>query len=82
MGYEEYPDRSFYLGCFSKGRREGKGKFQWSNGEVYDGEWKDNKKSGSGIWKGPNNLSYVGEWQHDSIEGFGVLIETGFRYEG
>ena len=64
------------------GKREGRGKFQWSNGEVYDGEWKSNLKSGSGIWKGANGQSYVGEWRQDSMEGFGVLIDQESRYEG
>ena len=60
LGYEHYPDDSFYLGNFVEDKREGRGKFQWKNGEVYDGEWKDNQKAGSGIWKGSKGLSYVG----------------------
>lgn len=27
LGFEEYPDHSYYLGNFAKNRREGKGKF-------------------------------------------------------
>lgn len=67
MGYEYYPDKSSYLGNFAGGKRNGKGRFEWSNGEIYDGEWKNNKKEGSGIWKSQGDVSYVGEWSADTI---------------
>jgi len=28
-----------YIGNYSKGRKEGKGKMTWSDGNSYDGDW-------------------------------------------
>jgi hypothetical protein len=32
LGYECYPDQSYYMGNFVSGKRSGKGRFVWSNG--------------------------------------------------
>lgn len=32
------------------GRKEGRGKYYYVNGAVYDGEWKSDLKDGSGIF--------------------------------
>ena len=32
---------SIYKGNFFEGKFDGKGKFIWSNGEEYEGEWSD-----------------------------------------
>lgn len=54
-----------------------------SNGDIYDGEWKQGVKSGNGMWKGINNESYIGEWKDSKCEGYGVHVwANGDRYEG
>lgn len=47
-----------YTGNYSNNLREGKGRFQWNNGEVYEGEWKVGRKHGYGIWRSFNGDSY------------------------
>ena len=32
-------------------KRDGKGVYKWSNGDVYDGDWKDNRPNGQGTLK-------------------------------
>jgi hypothetical protein len=38
----------------------GLGKYRWTNGQFYDGEWKDNMKNGTGMWKSEKGDIYVG----------------------
>jgi len=42
------------------GKRHGKGKFTWYNGEIFEGQWRDGKKNGFGVWKSPKGDSYEG----------------------
>lgn len=37
-------------GRWEDDKRNGKGTYQYVNGDVYDGDWKDNKKHGKGIY--------------------------------
>ncbi len=43
-----------------EGKAHGKGLYQWSNGEIYDGEWVHGAKQGYVVWKGTNGESYIG----------------------
>lgn len=36
---EIYSNGNRYEGDFKKGKADGKGIYNWANGEVYDGEW-------------------------------------------
>ena len=47
--------------------RHGRGIFEWSNGEIYDGEWVNGRKTGSGMWTSPDSESYIGEWKDDKV---------------
>ena len=38
------------MGNFENGQKNGKGRFEWPNGEIYEGQWKNGKKHGSGLW--------------------------------
>ena len=40
----------------------GMGKYNWPNGEVYEGEWSNGTKHGNGMWIGIKKDKYVGEW--------------------
>jgi len=66
-----------------EGKAHGKGVYQWTNGEVYDGEWKNGVKDGYGVWKGVFGDSYIGEWKNSKADGYGVhQWKNGDRYEG
>jgi hypothetical protein len=44
-GVEKYAD-GIYRGDYRNGKREGVGRFEWNNGEVYEGFWKNGMKHG------------------------------------
>ena len=39
------------MGQFKNGLRHGKGNFHYSNGDIYDGDWKDDKPHGYGVFR-------------------------------
>ena len=46
----------FHQGQYSNDKKEGQGKYSWSNGDWYEGEWKTGLRHGQGIyvWKDKN----------------------------
>ena len=63
--------------------REGKGIAYLSNGNKYDGEWKNNMKDGKGIFYYKNGNRYEGDWKNNRKEGKGTFyFQNGNRYEG
>lgn len=66
-----------YQGVFQGGRKNGRGKKIYSNGDVYIGMWKDDQRSGYGTytyglgspWHGD---SYTGLWTADKMDGLGT----------
>ena len=50
----------------------GKGVMNWSNGDKYDGHWKNNKRDGKGIMiYHATNEKYDGYWKDDKRNGEG-----------
>ena len=50
------------MGDYVDGKRTSKGKYTWSNGKFYDGDFKDGKGSiGKGTCGWPNGDSYTGQ---------------------
>ena len=37
-----------YVGQYKDGEKHGKGRYTWSDGEIYVGNWKDGKYDGQG----------------------------------
>ena len=65
-----------YKGSFSNGQIEGTGRFDYQNGAIYEGDWRDNRKHGIGKWIDTDRLSlYDGEWENDQKHGRGAFIE-------
>ena len=66
------------------GQREGRGKYVFADGDVYEGEWKANKQEGRGISRYASGGVYEGEFKADKKEGQGTYlyasgdIEVGF----
>jgi hypothetical protein len=55
-----------YKGNFSGGNIDGLGKFEYFDGSIYEGNWKENKKHGRGKFIETNGESvYNGEWMND-----------------
>ena len=54
-----------------------------SDGDIYDGEWKDDKQHGKGTFKWPHGDMYEGEWKNDKAHGKGTFKwPHGDMYEG
>ena len=79
-GIEKYGDNSEYRGCFSNGKREGIGYYQWNeDNSSYEGEWKENKLNGFGIYKFKDGSEYRGHWKKSRLHGFGMFIYPGIK---
>lgn len=61
----------------------GRGRFTYSNGDVYDGQYVNDKRQGKGAFIYADGDRYEGDWNNGRIEGYGVYVyEDGERYEG
>ena len=52
----------------------GKGKFEWTDGSIYEGEYKMDKKNGFGIFKWPDGRIYKGNWKEGKQDGDGEFF--------
>ncbi len=67
-----------YKGFFNNGNLQGMGRFDYQNGSIYDGDWRDNKKHGRGrMIEGDGRSIYNGEWENDLKHGRGTFIQKG-----
>ena len=48
----------------SGGAQEGRGRYVYSHGESYDGEWKNGKMEGKGLYKYDDGNEYEGAAQY------------------
>ncbi len=72
-----------YEGFLKNGKREGKGKYTWSDGSYYEGGFKDDMKHGEGTFIWANGASYKGTFVNDVKDGRGVYVfANGDKYEG
>ncbi|KZV30369.1 phosphatidylinositol 4-phosphate 5-kinase 8-like [Dorcoceras hygrometricum] len=72
-----------YLGYFKGTLPHIKGKYTWSDGTVYEGDWETGKMTGKGniIW--PSQAKYDGEFSGGYLHGFGTYIGSdGSVYKG
>ena len=44
------------------GKKEGYGKYEWSNKNKYKGYWKNNKLNGKGVYYYVDGKKYIGEY--------------------
>ena len=64
-GKFHYVNGAEYYGEFKKGKRNGFGKYIYSNrNNYYIGEWKDDERSGDGYFENNNaQFNYIGKWK-------------------
>ncbi|MEM7105951.1 MAG: caspase family protein [Bacteroidota bacterium] len=76
------------LQCISGDCKNGKGVYEFPNGDKYEGEFVDGKFSGLGILKLADGSKYVGDFEHGQYEGYGSFYaqdgseQTGIWEEG
>ena len=72
-----------YTGYIEHKLQEGEGQVKYSNGDIYDGNWKKGKREGKGTLKLSNNTMYVGIWKLGELHGPGTIFKSGGeKYEG
>ncbi len=70
-------------GCIKGDCTNGQGAYTYSDGSVYDGQWKSNKRSGHGTLTRPKGSRYVGHWDNDTFDGQGTYTyPDGSKYVG
>ena len=63
--------------------KEGFAVMYYSNGDVYEGNWKNNLKQGYGIMKYSNGNIYEGDWEKDKKNYYGKMsYMNGEKYKG
>lgn len=76
-----YPDGK-YIGDFLDGKRHGKGKFIFSDGSYWEGDWKDDAFTGQGRYIA-NHTQYEGQFLNGKYHGHGRKVYVdGSIYEG
>jgi len=65
-------------------KRNGRGRQEFPDGRVYDGEWKDGKFHGYGKMIWPDGFVYQGEWKDNMRHGRGEMTHfpSGYQYVG
>ncbi|KAI9097894.1 hypothetical protein K1719_025665 [Acacia pycnantha] len=77
------PNGDFYMGGFSGNVPHGSGKYLWTDGCMYEGEWKKGKAAGKGKFSWPSGATYEGEFKAGRMEGFGTFTGSdGDTYRG
>jgi hypothetical protein len=67
-----YEDGTYDGEVDKNGKKHGKGKMTYFNGEIYDGEWGNDKPNGMGKYVHPNGTTtYEGEFKDDEFSGYG-----------
>ncbi|CAK68973.1 unnamed protein product (macronuclear) [Paramecium tetraurelia] len=69
---ENQKQQEFYKGEFDNNLFDGYGIYQWSDGKMYEGRWKQGKRHGYGKYQGINQ-QYEGNFENDLYQGQGTL---------
>ena len=79
----EYEDGT-YIGEFNQDLKEGRGRFEYKNGDIYAGEWKNDQMEGKGVYTFNNGNIYEGEFKNNKQDGKGILLysEGKCKFEG
>ena len=60
--------------CTSGDCKNGTGTMIFSNGDKYDGQWKDGKREGRGEYWWANGITYIGDFTNNYIIGYGLIL--------
>ena len=81
---EEKIDVDTYEGEYNADlKKEGRGIFRFTNGDIYEGEFKNDKFEGKGLFRFVNGSTYQGDFKDDKREGRGIFrFANGDVYQG
>lgn len=78
-----YEEQIRYTGATKQGKREGKGRNLWPNGDKYEGGWENDMQNGWGRNLWADGSSYIGHYKDNQKDGIGEYIwEDGTSYFG
>lgn len=81
--YQEGQRTDLYEGDMRAGLMDGKGTYNWRNGDRYIGDFRANKRGGEGVLVFYNGDRYEGEFRDNQQQGHGIYVwRDGDRYEG
>lgn len=70
-------------GCIKGDCEDGTGTYKWSNGNEYDGQWKDGDFNGQGTFKFNDGSVYVGQFKDNNFNGQGTYTnKNGVKNSG
>ncbi|XP_055800731.1 phosphatidylinositol 4-phosphate 5-kinase 1-like [Solanum dulcamara] len=79
----QLPNGDLYTGTFLGKVPHGNGKYLWSDGCMYEGEWRRGKASGKGRFSWPSGATYEGDFKDGRMDGNGTFIGAdGDMYRG
>ena len=82
-GNNRNKDTIYYEGDFVDGKKEGKGKLFYDDGEYYIGDFLNDKRHGKGIIYYKDNMQkYKGDFENDVAKGKGELFQKNYYYFG
>lgn len=74
-GKGEFISKAFrYNGEFRDGRKQGRGVYEWANGDKFDGDFAEDRPSGRGVWQFASGDRYEGEIVNGAIFGKGTFV--------
>ncbi|KAJ0981530.1 hypothetical protein J5N97_009785 [Dioscorea zingiberensis] len=77
------PNGDVYCGRFSGNIPQGDGKYLWTDGCMYEGEWRRGKAAGKGKFSWPSGATFEGEFKSGRMEGTGTFTgPDGSTYRG
>ncbi|KZV26185.1 phosphatidylinositol 4-phosphate 5-kinase 9 [Dorcoceras hygrometricum] len=77
------PNGESYSGSILGSKPEGLGKYAWSDGSEYEGEWRHGMRQGYGKLKWPSGALYEGEFSGNYMHGTGTYTRSdGMTYKG
>lgn len=79
----EYPNGKYFGHVDPAGKRTGKGRYEWTDGSIYVGQWANDLREGEGTFTWANGDSYSGAYSADKREGLGTKVyRNGETYTG
>ncbi|GAB4856576.1 Phosphatidylinositol 4-phosphate 5-kinase 9 [Ancistrocladus abbreviatus] len=77
------PNGDSYSGTLLGSTPEGSGKYIWSDGCIYEGDWRRGMRHGNGKLQWPSGAAYEGEFSGGYMHGTGTYTWTGhMTYKG
>ncbi|KAJ6381699.1 hypothetical protein OIU77_030384 [Salix suchowensis] len=77
------PNGESYSGSLLGNAPEGNGKYVWSDGCVYEGEWRRGMRHGNGKTQWPSGTTYEGEFSGGYMHGAGTYVGSNkLTYKG